>query len=121
MVRLFQVYYPMRTIVLVVGEALVVALSFILAAWIQLGSGTYDSLNYDLELYKILGVTAFALLCSYYFDLYAPQRLTSRAEGYFRTLLVLALLFFVLAGLAYAIPSFSLGEGKNVFLFGLGI
>jgi sugar transferase (PEP-CTERM system associated) len=117
MVRLFQVYYPVRTIVLVVGEALIVALSFFLAAWIRLGSDTYASLSYDLGLMKILAVTGFALLTSYYFDLYAPQRLTSPAEAYFRTLLVLGLLSFTLAGLAYVAPTFSLGP--DVFLIGL--
>jgi sugar transferase (PEP-CTERM system associated) len=119
MVRLFQVYYPVRTIVLVVGEALIVALSFFLAAWIRLGSDTYASLSYDSGLFKILAVTGFALLTSYYFDLYAPQRLTSPAEAYFRTLLVLGLLSFTLAGLAYAVPAFSLGP--DVFLIGLVI
>jgi len=41
MVRLFHVYYPVRTLILLVGEALVVCLSFLAAAWIEFGSDSY--------------------------------------------------------------------------------
>ena len=47
MVRLFHVYYPVRTLVLLGGEAIVVCLSFLAAAWIEFGSDSYLILNYE--------------------------------------------------------------------------
>ena len=41
MVRLFNVYYPTRTILLLVCEAIVVSSSFLIAAALVLGPDTY--------------------------------------------------------------------------------
>lgn len=117
MVRLFHVYYPVRTLVLLAGEAVVVCLSFLLAALIQFGPDSYLVLNYEQGLYKILAITTLVLLCSYYFDLYASRLLTSRGEIWFRLLLVLGTSSFLLAGLGYCFPEFMLG--KHADLFGL--
>ena len=119
MIRLFNVYYPVRTLVLLAGEALVVCTSFLLAALIQLGDDSYLVLNYENGFYKILGVTGLALLCMYYFDLYDLQRLRSRGEIYVRLLIVVGALSFLLAAIDYLSPSFRLGQG--VFLLGLTI
>ena len=75
MVRLFHVYYPVRTLVLLAGEAVIVCLSFLVAMLIGFGPDSYLVLNYEAGLYKILAITILVLLCSHYFDLYAPQRL----------------------------------------------
>ena len=117
MVRLFNVYYPARTSVLVAGEAAVVCLSFIAAVFLQLGPDSYIALNYEGGLLKILGVTVMAVLCSYYLDLYDLQRLPSRGETYFRLLLQLATMSFLLAALGMLFPRFMVGQG--VFLVGL--
>src|SRR5512146_1267237 len=109
MIRLFQVYYPVRTVVLFGGEALIVCASFLLAALIQFGPDSYLILNYEYGFYKILLVTAGALLCSHYFDLSSPEHLTSKGEMYFRLLVVLGLLSFALAALSYFFPDFMLG------------
>ena len=47
---------------------------------------------------KIAGITALTLLLTYYFDLYGPRRISEGWEIYFRLLLVLSVLSFVLAG-----------------------
>jgi sugar transferase (PEP-CTERM system associated) len=117
MVRLFHVYYPVRTLALLTGEAVLVCTSFLTAAWVILGPDCYLALNYEGGIWKILLVTAISLLCSYYFDLYAPQLMETRGETYFRLLAVLSALSFVLAGLSYFFPSFPIG--RNVFLLGL--
>lgn len=119
MIRLFHVYYPVRTLVLLAGEALIVCLSFLAAILIQFGRDSYLVLNYEEGLYKILALTAMVLICSYYFDLYAPQLLASGGEIWFRLLLVLGTSSFLMAGVAYYFPEFMLG--KRADLFGLMI
>jgi sugar transferase (PEP-CTERM system associated) len=119
MVRLFRVYYPVRTLVLLGGEALLVYLSFLLATRIQLGPDSYLVLNYENGFYKILAVTFAALLCSYYFDMYDPGSLSSESEVYFRLLLVVGILSLGLAGIGYLFPGFLIG--RNVFLLGLAV
>jgi sugar transferase (PEP-CTERM system associated) len=114
-IRIFNVYYPARTLVLLTGEVLVVSLSFLLAAVLQFGQDSYLVLSYEQGVYKILAITALVVLCSYYFDLYAPQLLTSRGETWFRLLLVLGTSSFMLAGVGYYFPGFMLGQHADVF------
>ncbi|MCU1322097.1 MAG: exopolysaccharide biosynthesis polyprenyl glycosylphosphotransferase [Acidobacteriaceae bacterium] len=105
MIRLFNVYYPTRTIVLLLCEALIVSGSFLLATVLLVGPDTYLVLNYEYGAAKILGLTVLTLLCSYYFDLYEPQRISARWEIYFRLLLVLGFLSFLLSAITYLFPA----------------
>ena len=41
MIRLFNVYYPVRTLVLLIGEALIVGASLLLGAFFELRENTY--------------------------------------------------------------------------------
>jgi sugar transferase (PEP-CTERM system associated) len=115
MVRLFNVYYPTRTLVLLLIEALLVGGSFLLAAACLSFTGPdgnivlFNALIYENVLLKIAGITILTLLLTYYFDLYGPRRISAGWEIYFRLLLVLAVLSFVLAGLIYSFPDFDLG------------
>jgi sugar transferase (PEP-CTERM system associated) len=117
MVRLFNVYFLYRTLALLIGEAIVVCSSFLVAVWFVLGSDTYFALKYEHGIWKILSVALIAMSCSYYFDLYAPQLLESPGETYFRLLVVLSVLSFLLAGASYFFPGILIG--RNVFLLGL--
>jgi sugar transferase (PEP-CTERM system associated) len=117
MVRLFHVYYPVRTLVLLTCEAIIVYACFALATVLRLGADSYLALNYENGWYKILAITVSCILCSYYFDLYAPQRYGARAETYFRLILVVGVMSFLLAALIYAVPDFAIAN--DVFLFGL--
>ena len=110
MIRLFNVYYPTRTFVLLLCEAVLVGGSFLLATVLLLGPDTYIVLNYEYGGLKILGLTALTLLCSYYFDLYEPQRISARWEIYFRLLLVLGFISFLLAAVLYLFPSVDIGH-----------
>jgi sugar transferase (PEP-CTERM system associated) len=118
MIRLFNVYYPTRTIVLLLCEALIVSGCFLLATVLLLGPDTYLVLNYEYGGLKILGLTILTLLCSYYFDLYEPQRISARWEIYFRLLLVLGFLSFLLSAIVYLFPAFDI-PGHYVLLLGL--
>lgn len=115
MIRIFNVYYPTRTLVLLLGEILVVSLSFLIAEIVQFGPDSYLVLSYEQGTYKILAITALVVLCSYYFDLYAPRLLTSKGEAWFRLLLVLGTSSFLLAGVGYYFPRLMLGRHADVF------
>lgn len=117
MIRLFNVYYPTRTIVLLMCEALIVSGCFLLATVLLLGPDAYLVLNYEYGGLKILGLTILTLLCSYYFDLYEPQRISARWEIYFRLLLVLGFLSFLLSGIIYLFPSLDIAH--YVLMLGL--
>jgi len=119
MIRLFNVYYPTRMLVLLSGELLIVCSSFVLAAILRLGDDSLIVLQHEYGFYKILGVTALALVCLDYFDLYDPQWVPSRGESYFRLLVVLGVLSFLLAGVSYLFPRFMLGN--DTFVVGLFI
>jgi sugar transferase (PEP-CTERM system associated) len=119
MIRLFNVYYSTRTIVLLLCEALIVSGSFLLASAYLVGPDTYIALIYENGLLKIGVITVLALLLSYYFDLYEPQRISEHWEIYFRLLLVLSVLSFVLAGFVYFFPELDIGP--NVFALGVSI
>ena len=113
MIRLFNVYYPVRTLILLVGEALIVWTSFLLGAVFELHEDSYLVLNYEGGYLKILGVTVLVLLCSHWLDLYDTARLNTKGELYFRLLMVPGVLAFILAGVAYVRPDYLLGSGSS--------
>ena len=119
MIRFLNVYYPTRTLVLLVCEALLVSGAFLLATAYLMGPDTYIALVYENGFLKIAGITILTLLLSYYFDLYEPQRISGRWEIYFRLLLLLSVLSFLLAGLVYFDPELDIGP--NVLVAGASI
>jgi len=112
-IRLFNVYYPIRTLILLVGEALIIWTSFLLGAVYELGQDSYLVLNYEGGYIKIFVVTVLVLLCSHWFDLYDTARLHTKGDLYFRLLLVPGLLAFILAAVGYVRPDFLLGNGSS--------
>jgi sugar transferase (PEP-CTERM system associated) len=113
LIRLFNVYYPVRTLVLLIGEALIVWTSFLLGAFCMLGQDTYLALNYEYGYLKIFGVTVLVLLCSHWLDLYDTARMNTKGELYFRLLMVPGLLAFILAAIAYVRPNWLLRSGSS--------
>jgi sugar transferase (PEP-CTERM system associated) len=109
LIRLFNV----RTLILLIGEALIVWTSFLLGAWLVLGEDSYIALNYEGGYLKLFAVTALVLLCSHWLDLYDSARLNTKSELYFRLLLVPGLLAFILAAVAYVRPSYLLGRNSS--------
>ncbi len=119
MIRLFNVYYPKRFVVLLVGEAFLVCTSFLLATFLLLRDDFLLVLNYEHGYLKIASVSFLAMLCIYYLDLYDFERMRSPMETYFRLLLFLGFFAFVLAGVSILFPSIILAHG--VLLLGLGL
>ncbi len=113
MIRLFNVYYPIRILVLLIGEALIILASFLLGAFFELRDSTYRVLVSERGCVKVLAVTALVLLCSHWLDLYDTARLNAKGELYFRMLMALGGLAFVLAGIAYVRPDYLSGSGSS--------
>ena len=119
MIRLFNVYYPVRTIILVVGEALMVWTSFLLGTVLRFREDSYIVLNFEHGYFKILLVTVCVLVLSHWFDLYDPACFDAKGELYPRLLLILGLLALVLAVVGVIFPRMMLGNFS--FVFGLSI
>lgn len=113
---LSSVFYPVRGALLLIGEAIIVCASFLLAAAIRFGTSFYWSLSHGSIFYKILGLTVVVLLCLHYCDLYNLGRLRFQAEAYLQLFTVLGILALLLAALGYLFPSLMIGRG--VFLGG---
>jgi sugar transferase (PEP-CTERM system associated) len=112
LIRLFNVYYPIRTLVLLIGEALIVWTSFLLGAVYEFGPDSYLALNAEGGYYKIFGLTVLVLLCSHGLDLYDTARLNTKGELYFRLLLLSGGMAFLLAGVDLVKPNLLLGGGS---------
>ena len=110
MIRFLHVYYPTRTVVLLLSEAILISGCFLLATAAILGPDAYLALNYEQGYVKIAGITAASLIFSYYFDLYEPQIVSAPLEIYFRILLVLAFDCFLLSGLIQFYPQFAISS-----------
>jgi sugar transferase (PEP-CTERM system associated) len=120
LIRLFHAYFPTRTFVLGISEWCLIALSFVAATILRLG--TTDAvvmLQYEQGLFKILVLSGAFLLCMYYFDLYDSSVLGNRREVLTRLIQVLGAVSLVLALAYYLYPP--LGLGRGTFLIGLPI
>lgn len=117
MIRLFNIYYPIRTLVLLGGETLLVWSSLIAATVWQHPEDSYVVLNYEGGYLKILAATIGVLLFSHMFDLYEPTLWNARGELYFRLLLVPGILALVTAVIAYLFPRILIGN--NTVVIGL--
>jgi sugar transferase (PEP-CTERM system associated) len=97
MIRLFNVYYPVRTLVLLFVEALVVGLSFLLTIWWQNQETSWILLNVEGGYWKIVCVTAIVLMLSHGLDLYDSSSTGEKWDQIFRLFTVLGLVAFALA------------------------
>lgn len=117
MIRIFKVYYPVRTLVLVMGEAMIIWISLLLGTILRYREDSYLVLNFEYGYYKIVAITLFVLLLSHWFDLYDPAQFDARGELYFRLLVVPGLLALILAMVGTVFPGFMLG--RSSLLLGL--
>ncbi len=112
MIRLFKVYFPLRALVLLVGEGLIVWTSFVLGTMLQNREDSWLLLNVEHGYLKILAVTGVALLFSYWFDLYDSSSLGAKWDQILRLLLVLGFLALILAAVGFIYPSVVPGNGS---------
>ena len=111
MIRLFKVYYPLRTLVLLAGEALIVWFSFVLATMLR-NQDSWLLLNVQGGYVKILIVTGAVLLLSHWLDLYEPSSLSKNWEQGLRILVVLGFVALALSAVGFLFPEFMPGNGS---------
>jgi sugar transferase (PEP-CTERM system associated) len=116
-IRLFNVYYPVRALVLLAVETLVVFTSFLLGMMLAFPDDRYIVLNYEYGYLKIIVATLVVLICSHWFDLYDSSRFEAKGEMYFRLFLVPGLLALLLAAVSWIDPNIL--PGNNASLIGL--
>lgn len=111
MIRLFNAYFPTRTLLLTLTEAILVTLGFLLA--VVLWAGTTADANiyliYENGVGRIGIIVAVFLVLMYYFDLYNAIIISNRREVVTRLVGVLGCTFVALAVLYYTFPEMSLG------------
>jgi sugar transferase (PEP-CTERM system associated) len=110
-IRLFKVYYPLRTLVLLAGEALIVWVSFVLGTMLR-NQDSWLLLNVEGGYLKILAVTGAVILLSHWFDLYDSSSLSKNWEQSLRILLVLGFVALALSGIGFIFPQFMPGNGS---------
>lgn len=119
MIRVLNAYFPARTLLLGLSEALWVALAFVAATVARLGaSDARLMLNYEQGFLKIAVVASIFIICMYYFDLYDSLVFSNQREVFTRLVEVFGTVCILLAVLYYAFPSLQLGRG--IFLIGFG-
>jgi sugar transferase (PEP-CTERM system associated) len=117
LIRLFNVYYPARALVLLAVETMVVFSSFLLGMMLAFPDDRYIVLNYENGYVKVIVATLVVLICSHWFDLYDASRIEAKGEMYFRLFLVPGLLALLLAVVSWIYPEIL--PGNNASLFGL--
>jgi sugar transferase (PEP-CTERM system associated) len=119
MIRFLNVYYPTRTVVLLLCEACIVSGCFLAATWATQRDQTIFVLQLQGGLLKIGVITVVSLILSYYFDLYEPTIVSGRLQIYFRILLVLGFDCFLLSAALLIDPDVNIGPHIYVYGFAL--
>src|SRR3974390_3440088 len=111
MIRLFHPYFPTRTVLLTLTEAVLVTAGFVVAVLFTSGNmaAAQAYLFYENGAGRIGLVVLVFLVLMYYFDLYNSTVLTNRREVVTRLVGVLGTTFVALAVLYYVFPDQSLG------------
>jgi sugar transferase (PEP-CTERM system associated) len=113
-IRLFKVYYPLRTLVLLAGEALIVWISFVLGTMLR-SQDSWLLLNVEGGYFKILGVTLVVLLLSHWLDLYDSAGFKKNWEQGVRILLVMGSVALALSAVGFLFPAFLPENGSALF------
>ena len=114
MIRLFKVYYPVRTLVLLGVETLIVWLSFMLGTLVWIQQDRLLELNNQLFIeggfLKLWLVTVIVLMLSHGLDLYDSTSMEAKWDQVFRLLMVLGLVALMLSGVGFAYKRFLPGR-----------
>jgi sugar transferase (PEP-CTERM system associated) len=117
MIRFLNVYYPTRTVMLLLTEACIVSGCFLAASWFVLRDQTFFVMQLQGGFLKIGVITVVSLILSYYFDLYEPTIVSGRLQIYFRILLVLGFDCFLLSAAIFVDPDVTIASYVYVLGF----
>ena len=70
MVKLFNAYFPARTLLLAVSEALLITLAMVASICAWFGADSQLVLFYENGLLKVTLVSLVCIVCMHYYDLY---------------------------------------------------
>jgi len=118
-IRLLNVYFPARTVLLGVSEVALVCVAFTMAVVARFGRDADLVLEDEHGLYKIALVACIYLLSMYYLDLYDSKVLRNRHEILTRLIQVVGLGGVILAIIYYFYPDAQLG--RSILILGLGL
>lgn len=108
MVRIFHAYFPVRTLLLALADALVIVIGLTAGTMAVYGSGFSASFGYAEILPKIAVAGIVCMLCIHYFDLYSSHVLADSREVATRLSQVVGTCAIILAVLYYAYPGLKL-------------
>ncbi len=115
MIRLLNAYFPSRTLFLGISEACLIALSFVAAAIVRLGTNDASLMLDDKQgLLRILALCGVFLVCMYYFDLYDSSIVSNRREVLSRLVQALGTVCILVALVYYLDPPLELGRGVTL-------
>ena len=115
MIRIFNAYVPTRTLILGISEWCLIALSFVVATLVRLGTTDAGvTLRYEQGFTKILFLSGVFILFMYYFDLYDSSILTNQREVLSRLIQVLGSVCIFIAIVYYFYPRLELGRGISL-------
>lgn len=114
MIKLFNAYFPKRTILLVVSESLLILIALLALASLGLGSRTEIALRYEYGYVKIAVVYAVCFISIYYNDLYDPRIISNRREVPLRIIQGLGAACLVVALVYELFPSGQVYRGFGI-------
>ena len=111
-----------RTLLLIIAEALLIFLAMVTAAYLRLGwSDAYVELNEKNGFLKAAVVTLFCLAAFYLYDLYDFVIMHDRRELVLRLVQALGLAWVALAIMMYVAPSLMIGRGVSLIALPLAL
>jgi sugar transferase (PEP-CTERM system associated) len=110
MVRLFNIYYPRRTLVLALSELLLVILAWLIPMTVSYGGDTVEVLLYEGGLMRVAVAVGVLWFCVYYVDLYSASVQANPAEVWTRIFVAIGSACIVLAVLYEVAPGARLQE-----------
>src|SRR5256885_2973734 len=111
MVRVFNAYFPARTLLLAASELLLVFLALLAALFMRFGNDAELVLWYQSGFLKIAVVCVVCTASLYYWDLYDSVIISNPREVLTRLVQVLGVVSLTLAFLYYIYPPMQLGRG----------
>ncbi len=114
--------FNVRTILLIIAEALLLFGVMVAAAHLRLGSvNAFYELNVKYGFYKAALATAFCLAAFYLYDLYDFIIMHDRRELVLRLVQALGLAWIALAVAFYALPHLMIGRGVSLIALPLAL
>jgi exopolysaccharide biosynthesis polyprenyl glycosylphosphotransferase len=119
-IKLFNAYFPTRTVILVVSEAMLATMAFVVATIVYQGPlDASITLNYEYGFAKIALIVVTLILCMYYCDMYDSMILHNQREVVTRMFQAVAILCCLFGAVYYLFPYFDMGG--IVFISGAGL